>query len=83
MYSAYGIAIDGERSWKFGNELAKNVIIFSIHNSSLSHADNRKNKFLILSEDPTYGIIGSLVHQRKILVSILVSKHKILLEFAL
>ena len=59
MYSAYGIAIDGERSWKFGNELAKNVIIFSIHNSSLSHADNRKNNFLIFSEDPTYGINGS------------------------
>ena len=59
VYSAYGIAIDGERSWKFGNELAKNVIIFSIHNSSLSHADNRKNNFLIFSEDPTYGINGS------------------------
>ena len=33
-----------------------------VDNSSSSHADNRKNKFLILREGPAYGINESLDH---------------------
>ena len=47
--SGYGIAFDGAGLWSFDNDLAKNVVIFGFNNTS-SHADNRKNKFLILSE---------------------------------
>ena len=32
---------------------------FDVHNSSLSHADNYKNNFLVLGEGPNYGINGS------------------------
>ena len=31
--------------WSFGNDLAKNVIIFGFDNSSSSHTDNLKNDF--------------------------------------
>ena len=41
------------------NDFARNVIIFGVDNSSSSHSDNRKNNFLTLGEDPTYGINGS------------------------
>ena len=34
-------------------------MIFGVDNSSSSHVENRKNNFLILGEDPTYGINGS------------------------
>ena len=39
-----------------------------------SHADNLKNNFLVLGEGPTFEINGSLVHQKKSLVLILVKK---------
>ena len=45
--------------WCFGNGNARNVIISVVDNSSSSHADNFKNKFLILGEGPTFGINGS------------------------
>ena len=53
--SGYGITFDSAGSWSFGNDFARNVIIFDVDNSSLFHCDNRKNNFSILSEDPTYG----------------------------
>ena len=58
-YSGYGITFDSAGSWSFDNDFARNVIIFGADNSSLSHSDNHKNNFLILDEDPTYGINGS------------------------
>lgn len=42
--------------WIFGDDFAKNVIIFYIDNTSSSHADNLKNIFLVLGKGPTYGI---------------------------
>ena len=71
VYSGYGITLDSAGSWSFNNDFARNNIIFGIDNSSLSHADNRKNNFLILGEGPTYGINGSFVSQEKKLVLIL------------
>ena len=53
MYSGYGKAFDGASSLNFGNDFAKNVIIFG----SSSLADNHKNNFLMLD---TFGINGSL-----------------------
>ena len=43
----------------FDNDYARNVIVFGFNNTSSSHADNRKNNFLILGEGPTFGIDGS------------------------
>ena len=34
-------------------------MIFSVDNSSSSHTDNRKDRFLILGESLTFGINGS------------------------
>ena len=43
----------------FCNVYARNVVISGADNSSSSHADNRKNNFLVLVERPAYGINGS------------------------
>ena len=60
MHGGYGIAFDGAGSWSFANEFARNVIIFGDDNSSSSHADNRKNNFLVLGEGPTEDINDSM-----------------------
>ena len=57
--SGYGMAFDGAGSWSFGNDNARNVVIFGADNSLSSHTDNYKNNFLKLGEGPTYGINGS------------------------
>ena len=48
MYSSYEIAFDGKGEWSFGNDTAKNVIIFEVDKSSPSHTDNLKNVFLLI-----------------------------------
>ena len=53
------ITFDSAGSGSFGNYFARNVIIFGVDNSSLSHSDNRKNNFFIFGEDPYYGITGN------------------------
>ena len=58
-YNGRGIAFDGESSWSFGYDFARNIVIFSVDNSSSSHNDNRKNNFLVLGEGPTQGINDS------------------------
>ena len=56
VYSGQGITLDSAGSWSFDNDYTRNVLIFGVDNSSSSHADNRKNNFLMLSEGPTFGI---------------------------
>ena len=59
VYRGHAIADDGKCAWSFGNDSARNVMIFSVDNSSSSHTDNRKDRFLILGEGLTFGINGS------------------------
>ena len=59
MCSDYGIVFDRAVSWNFGNDFARNIVIFVVDNNSSSHADNRKNTFLVLDEEPTSGTNGS------------------------
>ena len=66
VYSGYGRAFDATGSWSFGNDFARNVIIFGFDNSPLSHTDIRKSNLLILGEGPTYGINGSFSSPEKI-----------------
>ena len=76
MYGSYGIAFDGACFCSFDNDFARNIVIFGVDNSLSSHADNRKNNFLVLSEGPTDYINGSLgAAERKF--SIIFSKAKI------
>ena len=54
VYSGYEITFDSAGSWSFDICFARNVIIFGVDNSSLSHSDNCKNNSLILGKDPTF-----------------------------
>ena len=65
VYSGYRITFHSSGFWSFDNGTARNVIIFGIDNSSLSHSDNHKNKFLILHKSPTFVINGSFGAQEK------------------
>ena len=65
MSSGFGIAFDGAGLWNFGNDFARNVKIFDVHDGSSSHTDNSKNNFLILAESPTYGINESFGWPKK------------------
>ena len=42
-YNGWGIAVDAEGSWSFGNNFARNAVIFAVDNSSSWHTYN-KNK---------------------------------------
>ena len=63
VYSRCRTVFDGGVTQSFGNDFARNVVIFGIDSSSSCHTDNYKNNFLILREGPTcgsYGGFGSL-----------------------
>ena len=46
MYSGYGMTTDGNGTWSFGYGYARNVVNFSVDNSSLYHTDNCNNFFI-------------------------------------
>ena len=56
MNSSYGKTFDSAGSWSSDNDTTRNTIIFCVDGSSSSHADNRKNIFLVLGGGPTFGI---------------------------
>ena len=45
---------------EYGNDFARNVLIFGVDKTSLSHTDNKKNKCLVLGKRPTEGIHDSV-----------------------
>ena len=55
VYSGYRITFDSVNFWS-SNDTGTNIVIFGVDNSSLFHADNRKNNVLVLGEGPTFGI---------------------------
>ena len=59
LYSDFGIGFNETGESSFGNDSARNVVIFGVDNCSSSHTDNCKNNCLILGEGPTFGINGS------------------------
>ena len=63
MYSRYVITFDEKGEWSSGNDLAINVIMFGVYNSSSSHTDNLKNNFLILGT--TLVSMKALVYKKK------------------
>ena len=66
MYSSNGITFDIAGSWSFYNDIARNIISFGVDNSSSSHADNRKNNFLVSEgEGPTFGSNGRFGSRKK------------------
>ena len=59
IYNCQKILFDGEGSWVFCNDFARNVVTFGVGNSSLSHTDKWKHNFLVLGEGSTDDINGS------------------------
>ena len=59
VYSGHRVTFDVVGSWSFDNNTARNTIIFGVYNILSFHADNFKNKFLMLGEGPTFGISGN------------------------
>ena len=53
VFNGRGIEFDGEGSWSFGNDVARNVVISGVDNTSSSHTNNDKNNFLVLGKGPT------------------------------
>ena len=52
-------AFDGKDTLSFGNDYSRKVVIFVVDNSLSSHAENRKNNFLVLGVGDTFGIKGN------------------------
>ena len=75
MYSGYRITFDSGGSWSFDNDIARNVIMFGVDNSSSFRAANCKIIFVVLE------LMKNLIHQRKNLVLILVKQPKFCLSF--
>ena len=55
-FTSFGIGFDDAGSQRFANDFVRNVKIFCVDNSSLYHADNCKNNFLVSSEGPIFDI---------------------------
>ena len=68
VYSGYRIALCGKGNWSFGNDIARNIIIFEVDNSSSCHTG--KTDYLILDKGPTFGINGSFGGSEKKLILI-------------
>ena len=65
----------------FDNDYVRNVIIFGINNTSLSHADNQKNNFLILGEGPSFEINGKFGSpEKKFRINITKANSKLCLD---
>ena len=79
LYSGYRTAFDGKGKWNFGNDFARNVVIFGVDNSSTSYADNHKNNFLVLSEEVTNGRFGA--PEKKFSINFSKVKRKFSLSF--
>ena len=67
MYSGYGITFESKVPWSFDNDIARNVIVFNVDNSSSSQADSRKSNSLVQREGPTFNISGRFGSPEKII----------------
>ena len=74
LLNGQGIAFDGEGSWSFSNNFARNVVIFGVDNCSPSNTDNQKLNFLVIGEGLTKGINRSTDSVEKKLVLTLVKQ---------
>ena len=75
MNIGYGVVLDGLGSGSFGNDFARNVIVFCVDNSSPSLSDC-KNIFLVLREGATDSINGSSGVTVKNLILLLIKQRQ-------
>ena len=64
MSSGYGIAFNNAGSWNYGNDFARNVVIFGVDDPSSSRVNNCKNNILVIGEGD-FGINGSFAPPEK------------------
>ena len=81
-HSRCGTGFDRKGEFWFGNEVARNVIIFGVDMSSSTKIDNRKKDFLILGKGPTQGLENTLQKKCIQLISLKITK-KVLFGLAL
>ena len=66
-YEGYGICFDGESSFSFDNRIdAKNVIIFDVNNSNISHSTNKTQNIYVLGKDFVQGINNTTIYAEKV-----------------
>ena len=77
VYPGYGIMFYGLGPCSFSNDVARNVVIFCVDNSSSSYSDNDKNNILVLSKGLADDINDSIgVTKEKFNISINKAKIK-------
>ena len=81
-HSRCGTGFDRKGEFWFGNEVARNVIIFGVDMSSSTKIDNRKKDFLILGKGPTQGLENTLQKKCIQLILLKITK-KVLFGLAL
>ena len=59
-HSWCGTGFDRKGEFSFGNEVARNIIIFGVDMNSSTKIDNGKKDFLILGKGPTQGLENTL-----------------------
>ena len=64
----------------FGNDFARNVVIFDVDNTSSSHTNNQKDNVLVLGEGPTKAINDSICAAEKTTVNFSKAKAKFCLS---
>ena len=65
----------------FDNDIARNVVIFGIKNTSSSHTDNRKNNFSVLPERLVDDINDSVgTSEKKVSINFAIANAKISLS---
>ena len=66
-YKGYGICFDEGDTFSKGNITnGKNVLIFGVHESSLTHADNKGNNILVMGDGSVQGINDTTLYAEKI-----------------
>ena len=58
VYNGYGIKFNSPGPWTFGNDFARNVMIFGVDISSTAHFPKCKNNFVSVRSNSNYGING-------------------------
>ena len=81
-HSWCGTGFDRKGEFWFGNEVARNVIIFGVDMSSSTKIDNRKKDFLILGKGPTQRLENTLQKKCIQLILLKITK-KVLFGLAL
>ena len=76
-YKGYGICFDEGDTFSKGNITNyKNVLIFGVHESSLTHANNKANNIFVMGDGSVQGINDTTLYAEKYIAKILLNETK-------